>query len=194
MTMQIPTKEPTYIQSGITVQWQKNFTNYSYTDGYTVRYYTINGVNGSATVTGSYADGVWTFTLTASNNTLPAGKYKLVSYVEKGSGASLERYSEYSALLDVTTGTSTATATDLRSTLQQQLDAVDEAITNYLSDDVPVEEITIDGKSYRRPSLQALYNFKLRLVRAIKKEQQAENIRNGRKAGGMILADLGNGH
>ncbi|MHB1051339.1 MAG: hypothetical protein ACYC09_14770 [Bacteroidota bacterium] len=190
--MQVPTKEPTYIQPGVTVKWQKTFTNYSYADGYTTRYYTISGNVAAATVTGTYADGVWTFTLTAANNTLAKGTYRLVGYVEAGSGASLERYSEYSGTLTVTDDTTTAVQTDQRSYLQQQYDLINDAINEYLNseDGVPVEMLTVNGKTLQRPSLQTLYKVKLQIARDLRNEIKKENIRNGRRAGGQILVNL----
>ncbi len=189
--MEVPTKEPSSIQPATTVKWKKTFTDYAYDDGYTTRYYTISGNNGSATVTGAYADGTWTFTLTAANNTLAKGTYKLAGYVEKGSGASLERYCEFIGMLEVSDDVSTASATDQRTILRQQLDAVEQAILNYFDDDVPVEEISIKGQALRRTELQKLQNIKKQLQRDLRIEERKENLRNGRRVGSQILADIG---
>lgn len=186
--MTTPQSEPSVINPSVTVTWQKVFANYSSADGFTSAFYTISGSLGNATITGSYADGKWTFTLTAILNVLTKGTFRLAGFVEKGSGASLERYQVYNAPLKVTDALATAVTTDTREQYQKELELINTAIAAYVTD--PVEEATAAGKSYRRPSIMTLQKLRSQLVALISRETKKINMSNGRKPGGTVLANF----
>ncbi len=151
--------EPTEFRSGETVVWQKTeFSNYPHADGFTVCKYTISGnITGAPkTIEGVYADGIWTFTLTAANNTLGAGDAFLYGFVEKGSGAALERYPIYpSTPLTVGVALSSGTNADLRTHDQLMLDKIEtslEALATHA-----VNSVEIAGRSYTRENMKDLY-------------------------------------
>jgi len=185
--MEIPQKEPVRIASGLTISFQKSFANYLFTDGYTLAYFTINGAGGSKTIAGSYADGIWTFTLSAVSNGLAAGQYILYGWVET---ATSEKYEVYRGSLEVTASLTTAIATDQRSNLQKQLDLINAAINSYVVN--PVEEISIAGRAYRRPTLIQLYKFRALTLKDLREERRKENIRNGRNVSRTILTKMVN--
>jgi cyclophilin family peptidyl-prolyl cis-trans isomerase len=117
------TIEPTQFRAGLTVSWEKSdFSNYQYADGFTTAKYTISGQNGSATITGYYSGGTWTFTLAAVDNTLTAGTYTLFGYVQDGSG---NKYEIYAGDLQVLASLVTAAQTDTRSHVKKVLDAIE---------------------------------------------------------------------
>ena len=180
--MNIPQVEPRCISAGLTITFQRIFSAFSYDDGYTKAFYTINGTGGSKLITGTYSTGVWSFILTAANNNLTAGKYILFGWVETTDSS--EKYKVFQGQLEVTASLTTSSATEQRSVLQQQLDNINTAITNYALN--PVEQITIAGRGYQRPTLLALYRFRALTEKSLRTERKKENIRNGRPAGGSI--------
>jgi hypothetical protein len=186
--MTVSKSEPSVINPSVTVQWEKTFASYSYDDGFTSAYYTISGSLGNATITGSYALGKWTFILTAALNILSKGTYRLVGFVEKGTGPSLERYQVFNAPIKVTESLATAVTTDTREQYQKELELINTAIANYVTD--PVEEATAAGKSYRRPTILMLQKMRSQLIALIAKESRKINIANGRKPGGTVFANL----
>jgi hypothetical protein len=121
-----PTIEPTSFRAGLTVVWEKaDFSSYPYADGYTTAKYTISGSNGSATITGTYSNGTWTFTLAAGSNTLVAGTYTLYGYVQDSGGVT---YEIYNGQLEVKASLITASQTDTRSHVKKVLDAIEAVI------------------------------------------------------------------
>lgn len=186
----IPQYEPKQFASGLTISFQRTFTYFSYEDGFTVAKYTINGSAGSATITGSYSDGIWTFTLPVASNILPAGQYVLCGIVEKGSGASLERKEFYRGSLEVIASLATATATDQRSSLQKDLDLLNTAIAAYYTN--PVEEITINGRAFRKPRLIDLVKLRAITQKLLREYYRNENVKNGRSTSRTILTKFVN--
>ena len=188
--MTISQSEPSVINPSVTVKWQKLFANYSYSDGFEKSFYTISGANGNVTITGVYADGVWTFTLTAALNVLTKGTYRLVGFVQMGEDddTDMERYQIYNAPLNVTEALATAVTTDTRDQYQRELELINTAIENYVTD--PVEEATVAGKMYRRPSIMILHKLRMQLIDRINKENKKINAANGRRVGGTVFANL----
>ena len=175
--MNIPNTEPCQFSAGLTISFQRSFPQYSYDDGFQAAHYTINGASGSKQIDGNYANGVWTFTLTAKLNDLVAGMYQLFGWVESGSGDDVIKYPVYSGSLQVNAALTTASNVDLRSQLQQQYDNINTAITAYVVN--PVEEIMISGRTYRRPTLIALYKFRALTWKSLRTERKRERMRNG---------------
>ena len=119
------TNEPTSFRAGLNVSWEKaDFSDHLYADGFTTAIYTISGQNGSATITGTYSGGTWTFTLTAAQNTLAAGTYTLFGYISDGTN----KYEIYSGTLQVQQSLVTAAQTDARSHVKKVLDAIEAVI------------------------------------------------------------------
>lgn len=188
--MTISRSEPLTINPGVTVKWQKVFNTFPYADGFTRAFYTISGSAGNATITGTYADGLFTFELTAALNTLAKGTYRLAGFVQSGADgdADMERYPIYNMPLIVTEGLAAAVTTDTRDQYQRELELINTAIENYVTD--PVEEATAAGKSYRRPSIMTLQKLRQQLLAMIRMENRKLNAANGRRVGGRILANL----
>lgn len=188
--MTAPTYEPQSINPDVTVTWTKTFADYSYNDGYTSAFYVINGTGRSVTITGVYASGAWTFTLKAANNDFAKGTYRLTGYVQKGADgdADMERYGIYNAPLMVTLGSATEVTTDQRDQYQREKELIDAAIENYATD--PVEEATVGGKMYRRPSIMTLQRLRMQLIRNIANENKKIAAANGRSVGGRFLATM----
>jgi hypothetical protein len=180
--MEIAQIEPRRFSAGITVQWTRSFENYLYTDGYTTAIYTISGSGGNKKITGTYLNGVWTFTLSVADNTLSAGIYTLYGYVQKGSGASAEIHPVYKNTLEISVSLIDGVTVDTRSVYQKQLDWLNNAITNFATE--PVIESTIQTpngtRHYRRPDLKDLISARLITLKAIRDEAKKTRARNGR--------------
>lgn len=125
MSVTYPQTEPTAFRAGTSVIWQKSdFPTFSREEGYTTAKYTLNGKNGSATITGSWDSSahLWTFSLAPTDNTLPAGTYTLYGFVQDESG---NKQPVYEGTVEVKASLTTATQVDTRSHVKKVLDAIE---------------------------------------------------------------------
>ena len=171
-----PTTEPLQFRSGLTVTFQKSdFSNYPYADGYTTAKYTINGANGSAEITGTYSNGAWTFTLSATDNTLSAGTYTLFGYVQDGSG---NKYEVYSGDLTVLKSLTTATQTDTRTHVKKVLDAI-EAVMERRATKEQASTALPNGVAISLLSPEELVKFHENYSYKFQQEIDTNRVRNG---------------
>lgn len=177
--------EPVEFRAGETIAWLKeDFADYPHSSGWTAKY-TITGNGGSATITGLFADGKWTFTLTAAANVLAAGDYMLYGYVTKGSGASEESFPIYPpTYLNVTRNYKTASTTDVRTFAEQSLAAIETFITRVSAN--PTHEQEIAGRRFSRLNLLEAMKFRNQLLSEIEREEQKERQANGETTGEIL--------
>lgn len=126
MSLPIPTTEPAAIIAGDTTQWQISLADYPATSGWVLKYALASSAGGIA-ITSAASGGDHLVSLTAAiTGAYAAADYKFQKYVEKGSGATLERVTLDSGAVTVIARLSGAT--DTRSQNRRILDAINTAI------------------------------------------------------------------
>lgn len=166
--MEYSYEEPTDIRSGETVTWKKtDFSAYPQSDGFTAKY-SISGLvaNTPKVITGAFANGEWTFELTATNNTLGAGSCILYGFITKGAGAAKETYPIYDPTpLIVAQSYETGVATDVRSHAQKMLDLIETTLQSFATDGI--NTVDIAGRSYTRENISELYALRNKYSRRV---------------------------
>ena len=149
--MEIPTNEPSTIRAGDSVAWERDLEDYSASDGWTLKYRILYA---TGTAVGFSATGVGTLhsvSLTAAATAAyTAGAASLVAYVEKGSGASLERKTLESTVIEILPDLGAATTHDGRSDSEVALEAARAALKTYMENgQAHVAEYDIGGRSMK---------------------------------------------
>lgn len=177
MSLTPPTYEPTSINAGDTVVFTKELSDYPVSDGWTMAY-KIVGLNAapiSATVTTS--GNVYTVTFAATGtDDLVKGTYQLVGTMTKA-GVRNEIYRR--TLIVNTDLAAKSVVTDVRTEEEVALDSVKAAIQSYAVR--PVDEITIAGRTLRRPTMESLIKVRNQLQKIVNDQRRAEDIKNGIK-------------
>lgn len=186
MSITIPTTEPSEILAGDTLQWTKTLSDYLATAGYTLKYRLINAagkiditaaasgadhaVSVSAVLTAAYASGTYTWT----------------SYVEKGAGETLERYTVETGTITVKPSLATQSAgLDTRSHAKKVLDAIEAVIEGRASRSD--SEYSIGGRTLRNMTHDELIKMRSFYQQEYSREQAAERIVKGLASGTRIL-------
>lgn len=145
MAIDAVTTEPTTIRAGDTLSWLISVSDYT-APTWTLKYKLVNSAAVIALT--SVASGVdHAVTATAAVTVLyTAGTYKLVKFVEAGTGASLERVTLSESTIEVLPSLTTATAaTDTRTWNEKMLDALRTAALSTSA--ILHGKVTVDGKS-----------------------------------------------
>ena len=190
MAIEISYNEPTQFNSGETVAWKKSdLTDFPQADGWTPKY-TITGSGGNATIVGQFANGEWTFTLAAANNTLQPGDYHLYGFVTKGEGANEESYQIYApTFLTVFQNYKTASTTDIRSHAEIMVSKLETFLERIAQN--PVHSETIAGRAYARNNILEAKQLLNQYRAEVRQQQLSEQIANG-EGGGEILTTFEN--
>lgn len=181
----IPTTEPHEILAGDTLQWKKSLSDYPASGGWTLKYRLINA-SGKIDITAA-ADGIdHLITVTAATSAAyTAGTYTWTSYVEKGSGASLERYTLSTGTIIVKPSLATqTTGYDTRSHVKKVLDALESLLEGKASRDA--QQITIAGQSITKMPPEELLQWRDYYADKYQTELAKENITNEKPAGNRI--------
>jgi hypothetical protein len=155
MTPPIPTVAPTQFPTGSTVVFTQVHGDYDPGDGWVMKW-ALAGA-GQTIVTASNTGGLWQFTLTATLNTLAAGTYTTVLYIERTSPA-LERYELARGTVEVQANPLAASAGNQRLTDEAELALLDTAIAARIAGDVT--EYTIGDRSLKKIPLDELLSWR----------------------------------
>lgn len=180
MAATVPTREPTQITAGDTVQWTRTDLSgdYSAADGWALTYYIVGAVNLSVTAT---ADGTgFDVTISATSSaTLTTGDYALTGRVSKDG----EVFTVYSGRLNVLPNLATAEAgSETRSYWRKYRDDIRAALAVYGTDGT--QAYTIMGE--RAVTLRTLDDWHKALALA-ESMVSAEEAAAGRGGGKNIL-------
>ena len=171
----IATQEPTVIQAGDTLTWQKSYADYPANDSWVLHYRIINTAGKfDITSTASGADHLVTATA-AATATYTAGIYTLLGWVTKAS----ERYSVYSGKAEVLPDLAAqAAGYDNRTTAKKVLDLLDAAMIASGAN-AWTQSYTIEGRtiSFRSPGDFIAYRSKIK--QEVAREENADRMRNG---------------
>jgi hypothetical protein len=184
--MEILTKYPTKFRSGETITWQESDdSNYPQSLGFAKKY-TINGLLGFKTITGSFASGLWTFTLTASDNDLEAGSYTMYGFVTRGTGASEETYAAQSNPESITVELAFKNALryETRSFAQVMVAKLETFLDRIASN--PIYEEEIAGRVYTRNNILEVTQLRNQYLAEVKRNENDVRMNNGEEVGDIL--------
>ena len=171
----IAAQEPTTIQAGDTLIWQKSFTDYQANDGWVLHYRIINSA-GKFDITSSASGAYHLVTATAATTaTYTAGIYTLLGWVTK----TTSRYSVYSGKVEVLPDLAAQVAGyDTRTTAKKVLDLLDAAMIASGSN-AWTQSYTIEGRtiSFRSPGDFIAYRSKVK--QEVAREENADRMKSG---------------
>jgi hypothetical protein len=178
----IPTIEPTEIIAGDTLTWKKSLSDYLPGDGYTLKYRLINTA-GKLDITATASGSDHLISVTAATTAAYApGTYTWTSYVEKGSGAELERHTISTGTIKVLPSLATqAAGYDTRSHVKKVLDLIEAAI-EALQLGMKNYTITTGGgsRSYTQDDIPQLITLRDKYKIEYQRELDAERLKQGR--------------
>lgn len=191
MSIEVPTKEPTVIVSGDFVTWKRQLSDYPATL-YTLAYRLV-GSAGVKTITAT-ADGTdHLIEIEGASQTGPpavvgtdvygAGWYEWTASVTEI--ATSRRKTLETGSLEVKPNPLTAKASDMRSHARKVLAAIEAVIEGTASHEQ--SEMSIDGKSLKRRSIEDLLKLRTIYKAEVKAETAAQS---GAKTGGRIVMKL----
>lgn len=166
-------KEPTEITQGETLEWTRNFSNYSPADGWTLVYY-FRGKGAGADVAAVAENGSFkTTVLSTVTQTFAVGTYAYQAWLSKGAEKILATEGNFTVKAGFM-NIGAAQAVDTRSQIRIDLDNVREAIRT-LTTGGAVQEYSIGNRSLKRMPLGDLQkleeNLKTRLSREITRQR-----------------------
>lgn len=177
-------------RAGDTLSWTKSSSDYPATDGWTAKY-RLSGLGGQIDLTAA-ADGAdFLFTIQANTSAdYVAGAYSYAGWVEKGTGPALEKHTLWSGTIDILQDLSALEgASDQRSIARRTLERIDAAILRHATN--PVEELEINGRRYKYPSMADLIRFRQTYEKAVRDEDAASNLAQGRPRSKILVRDVG---
>lgn len=171
MATEIPTCEPTSIVAGDTVKWTRSLADYSYADGWRLKY-GLRGVSKLDITTTADADGVgFAVTISAGDTgKLEAGQYQLLGWVELNG----ENYTVIGPQpVTVTPNYQTAAAGDLRPSAEIELELCEAQIKELLSSSN--ETYSIGQRSAQKRKLEDLYKTRGILIAKLGRQRGQSN-------------------
>lgn len=177
---EIPTREPSEIVAGDTLQWRRDdlAADYPASAGWALAYTLIlrSGTATKITINASAALDAHAVSVAASTTQgWAAGEYELQGHVTKAA----ERFRVYLGTVNVRENlpASSGGARDSRSHAEKVLDAIEAVIERRASKDQ--EEYSIGGRSLKRTPIGDLIRLRDKYKAEVAREVQAERIRRG---------------
>lgn len=172
---------PTSILAGDTYTWVVSNSDYPASAGYTLKV-TINNASVRKQITATTnADGESydvALTSATSDDLTTAGAYILSEAVEKGAGATLERHTIYSGVIEVVKDVvSGSSAVDVRTNARKMLDAIETTIIASMGKGHDAMSIAARSINYR--SWEEMLVARSRLQQEVKAEDLAWQIAQG---------------
>ncbi|MDP1925763.1 MAG: hypothetical protein Q8K57_13395 [Thiobacillus sp.] len=181
--MEIPTQEPTTIRAGDSIVWERELDDYSVADGWALAYRLLYASGTAVAIASTGVGTTHTVTLTsADTDGFVAGDATLVGYVENGSGASLERKTVFSAVIEILADLTAAATHDGRTDNQIALEAARAALKTYMQNgQAHVAEYDIAGRSIKFRDADQITKLIRYYEAEVKREQrEAKGIRGNR--------------
>lgn len=183
----IAKNEPLGIIAGDYVQWQRSFSDYPASAGWTLSYALRNAagkidING-ALVTASGDDYLVTLPV-ATTTAYTSGTYDWQAYVTNGS----QRYLVDTGTLKVKPNFAALNTYDARDHTKKVLDSIEAVLENRATMDQ--EEYTIGGRSLKRTPVMELVKLRKFYKAEYASLQNSERLRNGLGAPNRILVRL----
>ncbi len=181
--METPTNEPTEIRAGDSVAWERELEDYSAADGWALKYRLLWAVGTAVDITSTGSGTLHSVILTsATTATFVAGTATLVAYVEKGSGAALERRTLESNVIKVLPNLTIAPTHDGRTGNQIALEAARAALASYMAKgQLHVAEYDVGGRTMKFRSAAEITDLIRYYEAEVKREtREANGVRGNR--------------
>lgn len=184
--MDIPTTEPTELRAGDSIAWERELEDYSAADGWTLKYKLLWATGTAVAFSATGVGTLHSVSLTsADTDGYTAGAATLVGYVEKGSGASLERVTLGTTLVTILPDLTAAATHDGRSDNYIALLAARAALKSYMDKgQLHVAEYDIAGRRMKFRAASEIVD----LIRYYEAEVAKEGRQARRVRGNRILA------
>jgi hypothetical protein len=171
---------PSEIRAGDAIEWTDELAPAANTYIY---YFRTNAASG-ATVSGTLSSGIWTFTLSSgTTGAFTPGQWFYQAISTTASAPLTERSGGFTVLPSLAF-TGSATAVELRSQAQRDLESTEEAIRALVSG---AQEYRIGtptgGRMVKRADLAQLIQWRDLLKADVAREKLAENVANGKGDG-----------
>ncbi|HEY8562802.1 MAG TPA: hypothetical protein VIL74_20660 [Pyrinomonadaceae bacterium] len=161
---------------GESLSWEKSFSDYPASDGWTVTYY-FRGAGTGFDVVGTASGDDFEFTVAGTVTAgCAAGKYYYQAFATKGSESFLVDKGEANVLTGFGS-VATGTTVDNRSEVKKTLDAIDARLQGDVTRGVL--EYTIADRQLQRYSLKELAELRKVYASLYAQELQAENAKKG---------------
>jgi hypothetical protein len=175
MAPPIPTQEPSSVNAGDTVRWQKTLPNHPATDGWALRYTFINGA-AKFTLQSAPGGAQAAHTLEASASTTALwspGEYDWICRAELGA----EAYTVATGRTTVAPDAANQLVLDKRSQARRTLDAIEATIEGRASS--ATAEYEINGRRMRYIPISELFTLRDRYRAEVAREDAARAIAAG---------------
>jgi hypothetical protein len=178
----------------MTVAWEKTYDSDYPAADYTAKCaLKLVGSSAATIITATESGETFTFTITATNSaSLTVGKYEWVEYVEKGSGASTERYEMARGTTEVRRYLAADGTVDSRSTAKIIFDAIEAVIQGRAAKDQMSYQIA--GRRLDRTPIPDLIKLRQFYAGEVEKENQANAIASGEAPSGKIRVRFTGAH
>lgn len=181
----LPTNEPTVVRAGDSIVWTRELSEYSAAAGWALKYRLLYPAGTPTDIASTGAGTLHTVSLTATaTGTWAAGSATLVGYVERGSGASLERVTLESTPITILPNLAAAAAHDGRSANQIALGHARAALASYMAKgQVHVAGYNIGGRTMTFRGADEIIKLITHYEREVARESLALAVLSGARAG-----------
>lgn len=183
MSTDIPSIEPETITAGDTVKWTKSLDCYKPEDSWVLTYYLVNTSIQVIITTSDNGDSTHLVNLAkATTAAYTVGTYDFKGFVDNGT----ERYEIFNSKMEILPDLVAATSgTDTRTHSKTMLDAIEANLENRASKEE--EEYTIEGRSLKRLTFEALTEARDYYESRVLQEQAKEDRDAGKGNKKLVL-------
>lgn len=181
--MDTPTNEPTTIRAGDSVVWERELEDYSAADGWALKYRLLYASGTAVDITSTGVGTLHSVSLTAAATAAyVAGTATLAGYVEKGAGASLERATLESNVIDILPNLIAATTHDGRTANEIALQHARDALASYMEKgQLHVAEYDVGGRTMKfRAASEITDLIRYYVAEVAREKREALGIRGNR--------------
>jgi len=178
---------PNPIEAGNTIAWERTYSasDFPAADWTAKCHLKLIGSSAVTTITATESGETFTFTITAAvSAALTVGDYEWVEVVEKGEGASIERYEQYRGTTTVRRFLGTSGTVDSRSTVRVIFEAIEAVLQGRASQDQ--QSYSIAGRSLERTPIADLLKLRQFYASEVAREDKETAIANGNAPSGKI--------
>lgn len=184
----IPSSEPDQLIAGDTAAWRRSLGQYPANDGWVISYALVQQRTGLQILITGTADGADHLVNVPADTTAgwQEGAYSAFGSVSKGP----DRFTIWKGTIEILPNPAGADPGDPRSHAQRVLDAISQVLEGRATQEVL--EFTVEGTVLRKATVSDLLMLRDRYLVIVRKEQDLDKIRSGRRTGRRILTRFNN--
>jgi hypothetical protein len=179
---------PSAIRAGDSVAWSVSLPGHSSDDGWALKYRLLFPAGTAVDIATTAVADLYSVALTAANTSnWTAGNATLVSFLERGAGAGLERLTLDQAAVTILPDLHAAATLDNRSQAVKDLAAARAALTSYLANgQMHVAEYDIAGRVMKFRSTKDITDLIATLEIQVAKERALQALMSGGSPGRVL--------